>query len=201
MNLKNTGKMIRQSRKEKGLSQSELSERLGVTDKAVSKWETAKGLPDIALLEDISRTLDISVSELVSGKKTENTNRSADMRRTLTYICPKCHNVITSSGALELSCCGKSLSPLEAAQSSELEVSVIEENYSLAFRSPMTKEDHIVFVLALGSDFSLLTRLYPQGEPSCEVPIRKTTDVYWYSDRDGLKHIRESELRKRATCP
>ena len=63
------GARILRRRKEKGLTQRELGERLHVTDRAVSKWETGKSFPDVSVLEDVCRELDISVSELLAGKR------------------------------------------------------------------------------------------------------------------------------------
>lgn len=64
-----TGALIRERRKEKGLTQRELAERLHVTDRAVSKWETGLCTPDIVLLEPLSEALDLSVLELISGER------------------------------------------------------------------------------------------------------------------------------------
>ena len=62
-----TGAAIKRLREEKGLTQSTLADEIGVSDKTISKWETAKGLPDISLLEPLSRALGVSVMELMSG--------------------------------------------------------------------------------------------------------------------------------------
>lgn len=64
MDAKKTGELIARSRKEQGLSQGELAERLHVTDKAVSKWETGRGMPGIDSLEPLAEALGLSVSEL-----------------------------------------------------------------------------------------------------------------------------------------
>ena len=69
MDCAKVGRLILQFRKEKGLTQRELGERLHVTDRAVSKWETGKSFPDVSILEDVCRELDISVSELLAGKR------------------------------------------------------------------------------------------------------------------------------------
>lgn len=71
MDASETGKLIAAKRKEKGLTQKELAERLKVTDKAVSKWETGRGMPDVSVLEELSRELEISVSEILNGKEVE----------------------------------------------------------------------------------------------------------------------------------
>ena len=71
MDASETGKLIAAKLKEKRLTQKELAERLKVTDKAVSKWETGRGMPDVSVLEELSRELEISVSEILNGKEVE----------------------------------------------------------------------------------------------------------------------------------
>ena len=66
-----TGRFIAELRKQKGFTQKELAEKLIVTDKAISRWETGKGLPDTSLLKPLGDVLDVSVTELLSGKKIE----------------------------------------------------------------------------------------------------------------------------------
>lgn len=65
------GQFISTCRKEKNLTQKQLGEELGVTDRAVSKWENGKSFPDITLIEPLCKILDISVSEFMLGKKIE----------------------------------------------------------------------------------------------------------------------------------
>lgn len=73
MDANRTGRFIAQLRKEKGYTQKELAERLMVTDKAISRWETGKGLPDTALLKPLGDLLGVSVGELLSGSRIEET--------------------------------------------------------------------------------------------------------------------------------
>ena len=68
MNYEDIGKFIQEKRKEKGLTQKELAKKIGVTDKAVSKWETGAGCPDVSLLESLSKELDCSILEILKGK-------------------------------------------------------------------------------------------------------------------------------------
>lgn len=68
MNQMKIGKFISECRKEKKLTQSQLAERLNITDKAISKWETGKSLPDIALLLPLCEILDISLNEMFVGE-------------------------------------------------------------------------------------------------------------------------------------
>ena len=70
-----TGEVIRGLREKRRLTQRDLAQRLNVSDKTVSKWETGRGLPDITLLEPLAGALSVSVTELLSGDCAENRNR------------------------------------------------------------------------------------------------------------------------------
>lgn len=125
-----TGKTIRELREKRKLTQRELAERIHVSDKAVSKWETGKGLPDIGILEDLAKALGISIAELLTGELRINENQSANMRKTLFYVCPVCGNVITSVGKCSFSCCGILLPECEPEQAEAKHVSLSAENQS-----------------------------------------------------------------------
>lgn len=71
MNQSHIGTFISKCRKEKGLTQAQLAELLNITDRAVSKWETGKSMPDSSIMLDLCRILGISVNELLSGEKIE----------------------------------------------------------------------------------------------------------------------------------
>ena len=87
-----TGSAIRQLREAKCMTQAELAEKLAVSAKAISKWETAHGLPDISLLEPLAAALGVSVLELMQGEPVVNRNRSANLLRSKLYVCPLCGN-------------------------------------------------------------------------------------------------------------
>ncbi len=72
MNYNKIGNFIAEKRKEKGLNQKELAEKIGVTDKAVSKWERGLGCPDVSILEVLASTLDVSILEILKGRTIEN---------------------------------------------------------------------------------------------------------------------------------
>ena len=88
MNSYVTGATIKHLRESRRLTQAELADRIGVSSKTVSKWETAKGLPDVSLLQPLAQALGISVIELMSGEPVINKNVSANMLRGRFYICP-----------------------------------------------------------------------------------------------------------------
>lgn len=70
MNQKQIGRYIAEKRRIKNLTQAQLAEQLGISDKTLSKWECGRSMPDYALIQPLCETLDISVSELIEGKNT-----------------------------------------------------------------------------------------------------------------------------------
>ena len=77
------GTFIATCRKEKKMTQKQLGERLGVTDRAVSKWETGRSFPDVSLLEPLCQELGVSVSELLAAKKIEPENYQKETEKML----------------------------------------------------------------------------------------------------------------------
>ena len=71
MNQQITGKFIAQKRKEKNLTQEQLAEKLGVSNKTVSKWETGKCMPDYSIVQNLCEQLEITVAELMNGEVAE----------------------------------------------------------------------------------------------------------------------------------
>ncbi len=74
MNQYVTGTTIKELREKNKITQVQLAEKIGVSDKTVSKWETGKGYPDITLLEPIADALRVSVAELITGNPVRNSN-------------------------------------------------------------------------------------------------------------------------------
>ena len=75
MEEKSIGKFIKQLRREKNLSQKELGDIIGVSSKTISKWECGNGMPDITLLDKLSKSLDINIEELLTCRKQEHTRK------------------------------------------------------------------------------------------------------------------------------
>ena len=69
MSQNNIGEFIQQSRKARGFTQKDLGDRIGVSDKTISKWENGNSIPDTSILNELCATLDINVNELLSGEK------------------------------------------------------------------------------------------------------------------------------------
>ena len=189
MNPYVTAAAIKTLREQKGMTQAELAEMIGVTDKAVSKWETAKGLPDISLLEPLAAALGASLPELINGSRIINQNRCGNMLRTKFYVCPVCGNVIHSTGETVACCCGITLPALEAEEADEehaLKVENVEDEYFVSVRHEMTKEHYISFIAWVTGDRLQLVRLYPEGNAEARLQRRGRGELYFYCNRHGL---------------
>ena len=189
MNQYVTGAVIRELREKNKMTQLQLAERLGVSDKTVSKWETAKGYPDITLLEPIAEVFKISVTELISGNTVHNANVAANMLRSKFYVCPVCGNVIHSMGEAAIQCHGILLTPLEAEPADErhmLSIERVEDEYYVRIDHSMTKEHYISFAAAASSDEMQMVKLYPEGNAEARFKIRGVRRIFYYCNRDGL---------------
>ncbi len=189
MNQYVTGPMIRRLRERKNMTQQQLAERMNVSAKAVSKWETGRGYPDISLVEPLSAALGVSVIELFSGEDVVNTNRAANMRRLKVHVCPICGNVILGTGEAVISCCGIILPPLEAeAEDGEHSIVIerVEDEYFVSVPHEMSKTHYISFLLAVKDDGYEIRKLYPEGNAEARFKINRTKSIYFYCNRHGL---------------
>lgn len=184
-----TGITIKALREKKGITQGELSELLGVSSKAVSKWETGKGLPDISLIVPLANALSVSVTELMSGETVINKNISANILRSEFYVCPVCGNIIRTVGKAFISCCGVTLPPLEAEEtdiSHHIEIERVEDEYFISVSHDMTKEHYISFIAYLTSDRVQFVKFYPEGNAETRLNLRERGFLYIYCNRHGL---------------
>ena len=189
MNQYVTGAVIKDLREKNRMTQLQLAEKLGVSDKTVSKWETGKGYPDITLLEPIAEVFRVSVTELISGNTIYNANVSANMMKSKLYVCPLCGNVIHSMGEAAVHCHGLLLTPLEAETPDERHmvfVERVEDEYYVRIDHNMTKEHYISFMAAVSSDEIQLVKLYPEGNAEARFKIRGVRRLFFYCNRDGL---------------
>lgn len=189
MNAYVTGAAIKQLREKRSLTQQELADRIGVSAKTVSKWETAKGLPDVTLLEPLAKALNISVIELMNGEQITNHNVSGNMLRSKFYVCPVCGNMIHSMGNSLISCCGITLPPLEAEEADEehtVTIELVEDEQFITVHHPMTKQHFISYLAYVTTDRMQLVKLYPEGNAETRVQMRGRGYLYWYCNRHGL---------------
>ena len=189
MNSYVTGTTIRKLREKKNLTQAELAERIGVSSKTVSKWETGKGLPDISLLQPLAQVLGISVIELMNGEHITNKNISANMLRCKFYVCPLCGNLIHAAGSAVVSCCGITLPALETEEEDGghvLTIENVEDEHFITVHHPMTKAHFISFAAFVTSDRIQLVKFYPEGNAETRMQLRGRGHLYFYCNRHGL---------------
>ena len=189
MNTYVTSATIKQMREKQKLTQAELAERIGVSSKTISKWETAKGLPDISLLQPLAQALGISVIELMNGEHITNKNLSANILRSKFHVCPICGNAIHSTGDALVSCCGITLPPLEAEAVDEehnINIEAVEDEHFVTIHHPMTKQHFISFIAYVTSDRMQMVKLYPEGNAETRLQLRGMGYLYFYCNHHGL---------------
>ena len=209
MNQYVTGSAIKALREDRGLTQDRLADRLGVSGKAVSRWETGRGYPDITLLEPLAEALGVSVIELLAGEAVTNRNRAGNLSRSRLYVCPICGNVVHSAGSAVVSCCGVVLPPLEAEEPDgshailaepvededpddghALRREAVEDEWLVSLDHPMTKEHYISFLAWVSTDRLELVKLYPEGPAAARLRCRGMGRLYAYCSRHGLFSIK-----------
>ena len=189
MNQYVTGTMIRRLRESKGLTQHQLAEKISVSDKAISKWETGRGYPDISLIEPLAEALGVSIIELFSGEDVANTNRSFNMLRVKLHVCPICGNIIQSTGEAVVSCCGIVLPALEAEPEDDahhLQLEKVEDEYFVTIPHEMSKTHFISFIMAVKDDGCEIRKLYPEGDAEARFKISRTKSFLYYCNQHGL---------------
>ena len=189
MNQYVTGAVIKRLREERNMTQLQLAERLAVSVKTVSKWETAKGYPDITLLEPLGDALMVSVTELISGNTVTNSNVSANMLRSHFYVCPVCGNIIHSMGETVIQCHGLQLHPEEAEETDEnhkIFIEQVEDEYYVQIEHDMSKQHYISFITAVSVDKIQMVKLYPHGNAEARFKMNGVKKIYFYCNRSGL---------------
>ena len=184
-----TGTLIKKVRESRKMTQEELADKICVSSKAVSKWETGRGFPDIGLIESLAKALDISVIELLSGIDIRNRNRSADMKKCKFYVCPVCGNAIQATGEAVITCCGITLPPLEAEipdLDHTISLEVVEDEYYVTVDHPMTKTHYISFLAAVSDQTVQFTKLYPEDDAATRFKINRVERLYAYCNHHGL---------------
>ena len=193
MNSYVTGAAVKTLREKKGLTQRQLADRIAVSDKAVSKWETGRGLPDLSLLEPLSSALGVSVAELLSGEQITNQNRAGNPLRGKFYVCPVCGNVIHAFGEGAFHCCGVALPPLEAEECDaehEIQVEIWDLQTLISLDHPMEKDHYISFIAQVRYDRMELVKLYPEQRPEVRLSYWPGGAIFAYCNRHGLFRVK-----------
>lgn len=184
-----TGSLIRSLRLRQGMTQLALAERLGVSGKAVSKWECGGGAPDIALLPALAEVLGVSARALLRGELEENDKTNGDLKKLLFYRCPGCGNLLFSTDGAEVHCCGQTLAPLAPREPDEghaLRVEISDSEWFLTSPHEMRREHHISFAAFLTGDTLLVKKLYPEWDMQARLPFFAHGTLLWYCTEHGL---------------
>lgn len=192
MNQYVTGTVIKELREKNHFTQAELAEKLNISDKTISKWETGKGYPDISMLEPIANVFGISLAELISGNAIKNVNISANMMRSKFYVCPVCGNIVHTMGEALIHCHGVQLMPCQVEETDEnhmIFIEKVEDEYYVRIDHDMTKQHYISFVAAMSADKIQMIKLYPEGNAEARFQIRGVRKILFYCNRDGLFSI------------
>jgi len=187
-----TGSLIRKLRENRKMTQEELAQKINVSSKAVSKWETGRGFPDIGLIEILAKALDVSLIEMLSGTDIQNKNRSADMRKCRFYVCPVCGNALQATGEAVISCCGITLPVLEAEEPDEEHKIKVErqcDEYYVSMEHPMEKTHYISFIAAVSDNGVQFVKLYPESSAEAHFRIDNIKYFYAYCNRHGLVRL------------
>lgn len=187
-----TGKTIKHLREKKGLTQKQLADIVGVSDKAVSKWETEKGYPDIAVTDSLSAALGVSLSELFTGNIKENRNISANLRKSAFYICPICGNIVHAIGQCSISCCGITLLEENADICSDehnINIEISDNEYYVTVEHPMTKQHYISFISYVTSFCAETIKQYPEQNAEARFRRKGHGTIYIYCNQDGMFKI------------
>ncbi len=193
MDLSKTGKLIAKLRSEQKLTQRDVAEKLGISPKTVSKWETGRGFPDISLISELSKIFSVDISKLLEGELPFVKPEVGNMKRTKFYVCEQCGNLLTGLGNAEIMCCGRTLSPFVAKEEDEFHkfnIEYIEDDFYITFPHPMTKEHYISFVSYVRFDRVLTVKLYPEQGGELRFPRMRGGKMYYYCSKDGLFELK-----------
>lgn len=190
MDCVKVGNLISKFRKEKGLTQKELADKLGIQSKTVSKWECGWGCPDASYWVQLSDILGVDISNMLEGQIVSNKPDNGNIEKTKFYVCPDCGNIIFTTSSVSVFCCGRKLESLEAGdfEKPEINVSLCDTDYYITFEHPMEKEHYISFAAYVKSDKVLFNRLYPEQSAEIRIPasLGRGGSLYLCCSRHGL---------------
>jgi DNA-binding XRE family transcriptional regulator/desulfoferrodoxin (superoxide reductase-like protein) len=189
MDCAKVGELICRLRKEQGLTQKQLADRLNISDRTISKWERGLGCPDVSLLHELSEALNVNIEKILEGDLSPNRVDGGNMKRLKFYVCPSCGNIVTATGDAEISCCGRKLAPLVPKPCDAehcLKVETVEDDYYVTFSHAMEKDHYINFVAYVACDRMLLVRLYPEQGGEVRFPKLYGGRFYFGCSRHGL---------------
>lgn len=199
MDCEKIGAFICALRKKNGMTQKQLAEKLGVSDKAVSKWERANGLPELSLLSDLAEILKTPIEAILTGGGDENITLGGNMKKVRYFVCPTCHNAIFATNEATVSCCGHTLEqlPLEKAEEQDrLKMEQVDGEWFVSSQHPMTKDHYIAFAAFATGERLEVIKLYPEWDMSFRLPAKRRGTLVWYCTKHGLFYQLVGGLKK-----
>lgn len=189
MDCKKIGKLILELRKDKNMTQKQLADLMNISDKTISKWERGLGCPDISLLPDLAQILGVNVDKILEGEINSNELVGGNMNKIKFYVCPQCNNLVTSTGEIDISCCGKKIEALSASKADDnnkLNIEPVEDELYVTSNHDMKKDHYISFVAYVKGDRVLIVKQYPEW--NLQVRFRKQGHgkLYFYCINHGL---------------
>ena len=184
-----TGALIRQLRTDAGLTQNQLAERLGVSGKAVSKWECGNGAPDISLLPELADVLGTDIHTLLTGSMNKNESEKGNMKKLRFYVCRDCGNIITATSDAAVSCCGNRLAALEPKKAEGADMLRIEDiggEWLISSDHEMKKEHYISFAAYVSDSSAAVYKQYPEWDLQLILPRYRSGSLIWYCTEHGL---------------
>ena len=189
MDCAKVGALIRRLRMEKTMTQKALAEKLGLSDKTISKWERGLGCPDVSLLGDLSGILGVELTRMLEGDLSPNESNGGNMKKTKYFVCPNCGSIILSTGNAAISCCGRTLAALEmkkAATEEKLHAEIIEDEWFITGDHPMEKDNYVSFVAFQTGEKVELIKQYPEWNLQLRLKKRGHGMLIWYAKDAGL---------------
>lgn len=189
MDQTKTAALIRTLRTKKGLTQKQLSELLNVSDKTVSKWECAKGCPDVSMLPELADIFGTDVRTLLRGEPDLNESEVGNMKKIRFFVCSDCGNIITSTSEASVTCCGNRLTALEprmAEECEKLNMENMDGELYVTSDHEMTKDHYISFVAYQNESTLMVFKQYSEWAMQLRMPLFRTGRLVWYCNRCGL---------------
>lgn len=186
---KKIGSLISNTRKEKGMTQSDLAHFMNISIKTISDWERGLSYPNVSLFDSLSRLLGVNIEELLSDGIHNNDMDRRKIKEVKFYSCSTCGNITTSKEPINIFCCGRVLEPLLSKTENDEHKLIVQEtkdNYYVTFQHDMVKDHYITFVSFVSGDRFLLVKLYPEQKPALHFPKMSNATLYHNCNQHGL---------------
>ena len=193
MDQSKTGELIRALRIRQGLTQLQLADIIGVSDKAVSKWERGNGAPDIATLPALAAALGSDTESHLGGELPDDRQANGNVKKLRFFVCPHCGNILTALDGAAISCCGQRLTAAERQRADDTHRLTVEDSdgdWYCRSEHEMRREHYISFVAFVTDDTLMLKKLYPQWNMEARFPRYSHGILYFYCTEHGLFSMR-----------